>query len=64
MYKVLPYVLKLERYSRVKKTHRIWQIFRLIKYLGRHFSIHVMKSTLSGAELHADQDGAKYSSIG
>ena len=57
MYKVLPYVLKLERYSRVKKTHRFLEIFYPIKYLGRHFS-HVMKSILSGAALHADQDDA------
>ena len=56
MYKVLPYVLKLERYSCVKKTH-FWQIFRLIKDSARHFSSHVMKSILSGAALRADQDG-------
>ena len=58
MYKVLPYVLKLERYSCVKKTHRFLQIFRLLKYLGHHFSSHIMKSMLSEAELRADQDGA------
>ena len=58
MYKVLPYVLKLERYSRVKKTHRFLEIFYPIKHLGRHFSSHVMKSILSGAALQADQDGA------
>ena len=64
MHKVLPCVLKLERYSRVKKTHRFWQIFRLIKYLGRHFCSHMMKSILSEANLHADQDGVWYSLIG
>ena len=58
MYKVLPCVLKLERYSRVKKTHRFQQMFCLIKYSGRHFCSHVMKSILSGAELRTDQDGA------
>ena len=57
MYKVLPYALKLKRYSHVKKMYRFQQIFRLIKYSGRHFSSHVMKSILSGAELRADQDG-------
>ena len=50
MYKILPYALKLERYSRVKKTHRFQQIFHLIKYSGRHFSSHVIKYILSGAE--------------
>ena len=58
MYKVLPCVLKLERYSRVKKTHFFRQIFRLIKYSGRHFCNYVMKSILSGAELRGNQDGA------
>ena len=58
MYKVLPYVLKLERYNCVKKTHHFRQIFCLIKYSGRHFSSHMIKSILSGAELQADQDGA------
>ena len=59
MYKVLPYVLKLERYSRVKKTHHFLTIFRLIKYSGRHFSSHVINYILlSGAEVRANQDGA------
>ena len=64
MYEVLPYVLKFERYSRVKKMHHFRQILRLIKYSGCHFSSHMMKSILPGAELLTDQDGASYSSIG
>ena len=54
MHKVLPYVLKLEQYSRVKEKHRI--LANLLSY-RHHFSSHVIKSTLSGAELRADQDG-------
>ena len=58
MYKVLPYVLKLKQYSRVKKMHRFLANLSSHQVFGRHFSSHVMKSTLSGAELRADQDGA------
>ena len=57
MYKVLPYVLKLKRYSHVKKTHSFLANLLFYQVFGRHFSSHVMKSILSGAELCADQDG-------
>ena len=57
MFKVLPCVLKLKQYIRMKKMHHFRQIFCLIKYSGRHFCSHKMKSILSRAELHADYDG-------
>ena len=58
MYKVLPYALKLERYGRVKKTHRFSANLSSYQVFGSPFSSHMMKSTLSGAKLCADQDGA------
>ena len=51
MYKALPCVLQLERYSHV---NRFQQIFCLIKYSGCYFCSYVVKSVLSGAQLHAD----------
>ena len=49
-----PCVLRLERYSSVKKKHRriLRQIFCRIN--SHHLCIHMMKSTLSEVELRAD----------
>ena len=55
MYKVLPCVLKFERYSRLKKTHSF--LANLLSYQVFGYS-HVIKPILPGAELRADQDGA------
>ena len=59
MYKVLPCIVQLRRYSRVKKKRCFFSIsFCTTKFLGCHFCNQVKKSIESEAELRTDQDGA------
>ena len=50
MYKILPCVVQLGRYSCVKMKHRFFS--KSFVLLGCHFCNHMIKSILPEAELH------------
>ena len=56
MYKVLPFIVQLGRYSFVKNSHCFFAKVSYYQVSGTPFF--VITSILSEAELRADQDGA------